>query len=277
MNQRKDLRRNPRNNRKGPSRRASRRNQRYIQIGGIVVVFLLLLILVVFGISRCTGREPEAEVEDRVTEVYSQTSLEDQEVEVVPREVPWYLAIINEGNPLDAGFRPELGQLTYGHFVDIRILEATQQLLSSAENAGIELRIAASFRDYETQKNLFDYHMGNWVNQGYGFFDSFQKTRQSVAPPGSSEHQAGLAIDLVPFGDAIPSEEMSLTPEIRWLVENAYSYGFIMRYPYGTTHITGVVYEPWHWRYVGLEAAREITNRGITLEEYLLEHFGVPF
>ena len=274
-----------------PNIRKLKQHSHSIFFGVIVAVLLLLCLLVIVLLTRDSEGEPvtepnetavaleEAEEsEDAEEEPEEETPyfpVEHQPEEVTASEIPWYLTLINENQPLEEDFRPELAQVTYGHFVDTRIVEAASQLLASAQNAGIILEIAASFRDYDTQRNLFDYHMAQRIAEGYGLFDSFQLTRQGVAIPGASEHQAGLAIDLVPLNNMIPSEELSDTPEIQWLVENAWRYGFIMRYPYGTTHITGVIYEPWHWRYVGVEAAEEIMRLGITLEEYLEKHFGL--
>lgn len=292
MTQRKDLRSTPPRERRRRTRRNSKfksLKQRPLYFAVLLGVLLLLCILVIVILSRCSGAESESEpnettgatetteefIEGEIDQEAPYPSPENQTEEIIHRPIPWYLLLVNEDQLLDEDFRPELAQVSYGHFVDVRIVEAASQLLNSAQNAGIMMEIAASFRDYDAQRNLFDYHMAQRIEEGYGLFDAFQITRQGVAIPGASEHQAGLAIDLVPLHNMIPSEELSNTPEIQWLIENAWRYGFIMRYPYGTTHITGVIYEPWHWRYVGVEAAEEIMRLGITLEEYLEKHFGV--
>lgn len=297
MTKRKDFRRGRAKEERQRSRSRSKFNpSKHHPLTFVILigVLLLLCILIVLAASRCSALETqgdEGELEE-ATEVVGgsieeateeeinietpPSSSENQAEETTTVEIPWYLILVNEDQPLDADFRPELAQVSYGHFVDVRIVEAASQLLQSAENAGIMLQIAASFRDYEAQRNLFDFHMAQWIEEGYDEDDSFQKTRESVAIPGASEHQAGLAIDLLPLGHMMPRDELSDTPEIQWLAENAWRYGFIMRYPYGTTHITGVMYEPWHWRYVGVEAAQEMTRLGLTLEEYLEKHFGVP-
>ena len=92
-----------------------------------------------------------------------------------------------------------------------------------------------------------------------------------MAAPGTSEHQVGLALDIVDFDDQNLTDAQADTPTQRWLIEHSWEYGFIFRYAADKTEITGVVYEPWHYRYVGLEAAETITKRGICLEEYLAQ------
>ena len=96
-----------------------------------------------------------------------------------------------------------------------------------------------------------------------------KEAARHVAVPGTSEHQLGLAVDLVDAEYPYLDDAQARTPTQRWLMEHCHEYGFILRYPTGTTDITGIIFEPWHYRYVGMEVAREIMERGITLEEYL--------
>ncbi len=105
--------------------------------------------------------------------------------------------------------------------------------------------------------------------QGYSYEEAEELAGQVVAVPGTSEHQLGLALDLVSSEYRKLDEEQENTKGFKWLKEYSWEYGFILRYPNGETDITGIIYEPWHFRYVGLEAAKEITEAGLTLEEYL--------
>ena len=95
----------------------------------------------------------------------------------------------------------------------------------------------------------------------------------SVALPGTSEHGLGLALDLISNQYSELDEKQAETKEAKWLEENCYKYGFILRYPPEKTAETGIIYEPWHYRYVGQEAAKEIMESGVTLEEYLEESY----
>lgn len=90
-----------------------------------------------------------------------------------------------------------------------------------------------------------------------------------VAPPGTSEHQTGLALDIVSADYQLLDEKQAETPEQQWLMEHCWEYGFVLRYPTDKSAVTGIGYEPWHYRYVGKEAAREMVRRGVCLEEYL--------
>ena len=90
-----------------------------------------------------------------------------------------------------------------------------------------------------------------------------------MARPGTSEHQLGLALDIVDLDYQQLDTRQEETPEQKWLMENSWKYGFILRYPTDKSNITGIIYEPWHYRYVGKEAAKVIHEKGICLEEYL--------
>ncbi len=107
------------------------------------------------------------------------------------------------------------------------------------------------------------------MGQNYSQEEAKKKAAQWIAIPGTSEHQTGLALDIVSSSYQLLNKEQENTPEQKWLIENSYKYGFILRYPSDKTNITGIEYEPWHYRYVGKETAKEITERGICLEEYL--------
>ena len=105
--------------------------------------------------------------------------------------------------------------------------------------------------------------------QGYSKKDAKAKAATSVARPGTSEHQLGLAVDIVDKSHQTLDAAQEDTPVQQWLLENSWKYGFILRYPNQKSNLTGIIYEPWHYRYVGQAAAQEIHERGICLEEYL--------
>lgn len=140
---------------------------------------------------------------------------------------------------------------------------ALEELFAGAAEEGIELFATSGFRSYSTQKAIFDRKAK----------ERGEKTaNQSVAKPGQSEHQTGLAMDIEgasTLGSGL-NADFGESVEGIWVAEHCHEYGFIIRYPKGKTHITGYIYEPWHLRYVGKEAAQEITELGITFEEYIL-------
>ena len=140
---------------------------------------------------------------------------------------------------------------------------ALEALFEGAAEAGLTLYATSGYRSYSTQKAIFDRKAAERGEQA---------ANRSVAKPGYSEHQTGLAMDvegLSSLGSGLV-EDFGETPEGMWLAAHCHEYGFILRYPKGKTNITGYIYEPWHIRYVGVEAATEITELGVTFEEYIL-------
>jgi zinc D-Ala-D-Ala carboxypeptidase len=137
---------------------------------------------------------------------------------------------------------------------------AIETLFAAAKKQGVELLGVSAYRSHETQTALFNHYVEK---------DGYEKALTYSAPPGTSEHETGLAIDVTGGDGKCAAEEcFAGTIEAKWLEENAAQFGFIIRYPKGKEAITGYQYEPWHLRYVGTEIAKNITNRGITLEEY---------
>lgn len=136
-----------------------------------------------------------------------------------------------------------------------------------AEIGEKEIGIISAWRDYGTQKTLFDAQVKKWKDKGYSDENAYKEAASRVAIPGTSEHHTGLAVD---FNST--NESFENTKAFKWLKENAEDYGFIMRYAKDKMDITGgIIYEPWHWRFVGINAAKEINAKGYCLEEYLEE------
>lgn len=181
----------------------------------------------------------------------------------------WSLVLINEEYPLDTSYVPELEELETDKSVDKRIIDDTKQMLNDADAEGLNLYICSAYRAYDKQREVFNSTMQDWIYQGYSPLDAYDETKKSVAVPGTSEHASGLALDITSGEYEELDEKQAETAESKWLEENCWKYGFILRYPPEKADITGIIYEPWHYRYVGKEAAKEITEQGITLEEYL--------
>ena len=130
--------------------------------------------------------------------------------------------------------------------------------------------VASGYRSEELQQMLMDDKVNDLLAQGYTEADAKKESKNWVAVPGTSEHHLGLAVDInsdVDINDPNASDQTEIL--YQWLKENAHRYGFILRYPPGKEDITGVNYEPWHYRYVGVENAEKIYESGLTLEEYL--------
>ena len=187
-----------------------------------------------------------------------------------PASISWYKQLFNQHNRVGSDFSPPTGRtLTGSHVsVDSRIYEPLNQMMASARAAGATIWAQSGYRPYATQRELFENRVSRYMNNGYSRTQAEQNTALWIAAPGTSEHQSGLAVD---FNCITMAFEQ--TTAFQWLLENAHRYGFILRYPQGTTHITGVSYEPWHFRYVGIEHATKIWAYGVTLEEYIKWYF----
>ncbi len=187
-----------------------------------------------------------------------------------PVERPWNLVLVNFENPMDENYQiPKFVELESGYSVDSRIAAAARNMLSDAEKAGMNVIICSAYRSVERQEEVFNESLQKRLNNGMSYWEAFVDNRMSVAEPGTSEHALGLALDLISNQYTGLDEKQQETKEAKWLAENCYKYGFILRYPPEKTDITGIVYEPWHYRYVGVEDAKKITELGVTLEEYL--------
>lgn len=180
----------------------------------------------------------------------------------------WNLVLVNPWNPIPDEYYVDLVQIENG-FVDVRCYPELQNMLADCAAAGLSPLICSSYRTQEKQEALFQERIDELVIQGYSVEDAYDKAATSVAKPGTSEHQLGLAVDIVDRYHQMLDTSQETTLVQQWLMENCWKYGFILRYPNGTSELTGIIYEPWHYRYVGKKIAKEIHKRGICLEEYL--------
>lgn len=181
------------------------------------------------------------------------------------RESEWQLLLVNRWNPIPEGYAPELTELWNGESVDSRIYSDLQEMFDDARAEGLEPYVNAGYRTNEVQQSLMDQEVEDYISQGYSEAEARKMAEQWVAVPGTSEHQMGLAVD-ISMNDNGSRGPVDIW---QWLMENSYKYGFILRYPEDKAEITGIAYEPWHYRYVGKETAEEIYRRGVCLEEYL--------
>lgn len=176
----------------------------------------------------------------------------------------WELILINRDNHIPPDYEVELLELSNGEKVDKRIYPDLQQMFDDARATGLELFVAEGVRTAPEQQILLKQKQKAYEKEGHSPEEAKDLAEKWVAVPGTSEHQLGIAVD-------INADEEKCKPDdvYRWLAENAHKYGFINRYPADKTEITGIIYEPWHYRYVGKDAAKEIYEKGICLEEYI--------
>ncbi len=176
----------------------------------------------------------------------------------------WNLIVVNRWNEIPADFSVSLTELSNGQKVDSRIYPYLQEMFKEMKADGIYPIVREGYRTAEEQEKIFNDKVKTYMNEGYFRGRAERLAKEWVALPGTSEHQLGIAVDIN------ADKTLSTNDEVyEWLAENAQNYGFILRYPLGKEEITGTAYEPWHYRYVGREAAEEIFNKQICLEEYL--------
>lgn len=218
-----------------------------------------------------TVAKMQTEEEARLNALREKLTRETEEEQ--PKEIPWNLVLVNFENPMEEGYKPELAEVESGYQVDARVAKAAKNMLYDAYREGMRIDVCSAYRSVEKQEQVFNQSLKERLNQGMDYWDAFDDNRKSVAEPGKSEHALGLALDLISSQYTKLDEAQENTKEAKWLKENCYKYGFILRYPPAKTEITGIIYEPWHYRYVGVEDATKIMELGITLEEYLETYY----
>ena len=189
---------------------------------------------------------------------------------VQPSGAEWYLMLVNDWNEVPDSYDANTTMITIGgQKIDSRIEQATRDMLNAGSAYNIQL--VSGYRPKTKQAELYDREVKKWQNTGLSLDDAKKKAATVVKQPGHSEHNLGLAMDLGGSGNNSLNEDFENTEAFRWLKAHCAEYGFILRFPKDGEDKTGVIYEPWHYRYVGKDAAKEIMQRGITLEEYLKE------
>ncbi len=187
----------------------------------------------------------------------------------------WYMVLANPDNELPKEYIENVDKATIdssystnrssSKYLDSRMVGAFVSMCKAAKKDGIKLYAVSAYRSYSYQETLFKNRIQRVINDdGLSYEAAVKKAATIVARPGTSEHHLGLAVD-------INSVETSFekTKEFRWLNENAEKFGFVLRYPKDKKSITKIIYEPWHYRYVGVEHAKEMNRLGLCLEEYI--------
>jgi D-alanyl-D-alanine carboxypeptidase len=200
-----------------------------------------------------------------VTAAVAQPGTIDNPTIITIDEEKWYLTLINSSYRISDSYVPDLVYVCgSGERLDRKVAEHYEAMYNAAKQDGVDLVPCSGYRSYERQEINYNNKVSFYESQGYSHEDAKVKAATIIMPPGSSEHNLGYAMDIV-----CVDEWFEDTAEFKWLTENAADYGFIMRYPKDKQDITKVIYEPWHWRYVGVELAKELKDSGLVLEEYM--------
>lgn len=180
----------------------------------------------------------------------------------------WKLLLVNRDYILPDDYEVKLAPAVTsdpdGAKLDYRVAPHYNEMYLAAEKGGIELTPISGYRSFTRQRNNFERKIEKYLDQGYSKAEATKMAATIILPPGTSEHNAGLAMDICSLEQSFENSK-----EFKWLSEHAADYGFILRYTEDKQDVTKIIYEPWHWRYVGVEAAKAIKASGQCLEEYL--------
>jgi D-alanyl-D-alanine carboxypeptidase len=240
-----------------------------------VVAVILILVLLIHAIG---GKKKKEKTQD--TEISTEaTTTEDPAVEAqnqlvsqaktIYQNYSALLILVNAENPLDESYSFEHHTLNCGKDIDARALDDLKNMLNACNEAGNEYNIISGFRDRESQQALVDEEVEKIVAaEGLSQEEATTKAYETVHPAGCSEHETGLALDLTDVETYTLDEYVAEDATNQWLMNNCYQYGFILRYPTDKVAYTGIDYEPWHFRYVGVEAATFMHDNNLCLEEF---------
>lgn len=248
-------------------RRRQRRYREAMRNRAIAAVVLVALIVGAVFIVKGCKKDETLPADDQQEQ---QTDTPEENTQKPPANVDdELLTVVNPWNPLPEDWVCDLVTLSDGRRVDSRCYEAFEEMMAACRDAGYAPFLCSAYRTQETQQSLYDNKVQRLMNSGMGEEEAKVEAAKAVAIPGTSEHQLGLAVDIVDANMQDLTDEQENTETQKWLMANSWRYGFIHRYPNDKTDITGIIYEPWHYRYVGKAAAQDIFNRDITLEEYV--------
>ena len=237
----------------------------------IIVIEIICLLAAGFAIYKVHGiradrRAEQLAEEQAVLEAErkaEEAAAEAERAAKLEESKAWNLLLVNPWNKMPDDLNVETAEIENGYVIDERVREDLAAMLQDCRAAGYSPQIISTFRTRETQQYLYD-HTANKADTAY---------------PGTSEHECGLAADIIDAGSAGWSDPLidaqEDMPAQEWLMTHCQDYGFILRYPKDKEDITGIIYEPWHYRYVGREHAAAIMSSGCCLEEYLADEYGV--
>lgn len=251
-----------------------KRNRKHLWIFGGLTIFIFCFFNTVFHIS---ANSSEGQTVSRISSddigLFSINPEEDPVSGVTPSTLSsediWNLTLVNPRTPLPTDYSVSLIYLDNRQAVDSRCYPDLQDMMDACRAEGLSPLICSSYRSWEKQETLYNDQINKLIARGCSMEDARAEAATMVAVPGTSEHQLGLAVDIVDENYQILEDAQENTEVQKWMLEHCWEYGFILRYPKNKSDITGIIYEPWHYRYVGKEAAKEITEKGICLEEYL--------
>ncbi len=180
----------------------------------------------------------------------------------------WRLVLINKQHPISDKYDFKLGTFASGMRCDERVIEDLLLMMQAAKKDGLNLVVRSPYRTSDHQEDNFNARIKSYMRQGLSYMEAYKATSRVITIPGCSEHEVGLALDITSDTFIPLLQGFADTEEGKWLEEHSHEYGFTVRYPSGKEYITGIEYEPWHFRYVGREAAKVMKEEDLCLEEF---------
>jgi len=213
--------------------------------------------------------ESSSQKEEEQEQSSQETKQQQLAEEFAKEKEEYYLLLANAENPLPQDWSIQTEEVQNGYEMDKRAAPAMREMIQAAKEDGVELMLCSAYRSVKKQQQLFDRSQQAYMAQGMSEEEAYAKTATETAIPGTSEHQTGLAADIVTPTYQMLDAGFADTPAGQWLSEHAAEYGFVLRYPQDKQEVTGIIYESWHYRFVGKTHAKLMKESGLCLEEYL--------
>jgi len=228
----------------------------------IVAILIIVISLIIRKIKTIETASKEEKIENQKIQ---ESIIKKEEKKEIKKVEDWRIRLANSDNILPEDFEIELAQIDKSRQFDARAIKYLNNMMNDMRKDGItNIWVQSAYRSIKKQSKLYNDSIEKYILQGKKKEEAEELTLKYINKPGASDHNLGLAVD---FNNV--DEEFEKKQGYKWLQENAEKYGFILRYPKDKEEITGIKYEPWHWRYVGAEYAKEMNKLKMCLEEYV--------
>lgn len=229
----------------------------------ISIISLIVLFLLLVSTNDMSRKIENESANSKNIEIINKKNQVKSDFSEWNKICDWNLIVINNQNEIPPDYKLNLKEYR-DISIDARIKESLEDMINDALLQNIKLWVSSGYRSLEKQSELFSNKINEYKNKGYTDVDAVNLAQGIIAKPGTSEHNIGIAVDLNGVKD-----DFCYSNEYKWLMENSQNYGFILRYDNNKHGLTGKIYEPWHFRYVGKENAKKMKEKNLCLEEYI--------
>ena len=253
-------------------RRGQNKRKEILVINTLAVVAVIVMVVTIFTnpqIRENANLQGEKDNFSNKTETNGINNQQKGNGKNMSKKNNWELVLVNARNKISENYNASIMEVENGQYVDERCYSQLKAMISDCKNAGNSPVVCSSYRSHEKQILLFSNKIKELTGQGYSKKQAKKEAGKVVAIPGTSEHQTGLACDITDHYYEFKDSSLENTALYQWMSQHCQEYGFIVRFPKDKEDITGIIYEPWHFRYVGVEAATYIMEHDLCLEEFL--------